>query len=193
MNCYKPKRNSIKRIKEMRANKRIPKEITNGLKSTQFKFMFDEEGVLGDPGDCYVLFKPEDGPYKAQEHVLRIRWRYGSGDTKYEYPNDPPNITFMTPIMHSNIGPTGAICLDILKKGNDPACKYSSMYGIEAFYNSIIGLLADPHPGSPLNGEAARVYNAYGKTPEYHKFLDEYYQSKLSDGHKKILESVMKK
>jgi ubiquitin-protein ligase len=162
----------------MRSNKRIPKEIANGLKSTQFKFVLDENGDWGPSGSCYLLFKPIDGPYKNQEHILRIQWIYGANDD-YQYPNDPPNITFMTPILHSNIGVTGIICLDILKKGNSDSCKYSPMYGIEAFYQSIVGLLLEPHPGSPLNGDAARIYNTMKDKPEYISILDNYYNTRI--------------
>jgi ubiquitin-protein ligase len=162
-----------------RVNKRIPKEIENGFKSKLFRFFYDEKGVLGEELACYVLFKPEDGPYKNQEHILQIKWRYGS-NTVYEYPDDPPHISFITPIMHSNIGVTGAICLDILKKGSEEnGCKYSPMYGIEAFYNSIIGLLICPTPSSPLNGEAARCYNENKNNPEYYSILDGYYHARI--------------
>ena len=61
-----------------RINKKIPKEIAKGLKSTDFKFYVDENKILSDtdgPNDvCYLLFKPEDGPYKNQTHVLRFQW-----------------------------------------------------------------------------------------------------------------------
>lgn len=129
-----------------RANKKIPKEINNGLKSTQYKFYYDEDGKYGDPQICYLMFTPEDGPYKNQKHILSVQWRYGSNE-KCEYPDDPPNIKFITPVMHSNIGVEGSICLDILKKGNpDHGCAYSPAYGIDAFYESIRLLLNVPTP-----------------------------------------------
>lgn len=163
-----------------RINKRIPKEIANGLKSTQYKFYYDEEGKLGDAATCYLLFQPEDGPYKNQKHILSIQWRYGANEVR-EYPDDPPNIRFITPVMHSNIGVQGSICLDILKKG-DPqhGCTYSPSYGIDAFYESIRLLLNVPTPNSPLNGEAAKLYNQKGNSDDYSTYLDDYYHARIS-------------
>jgi len=167
-----------------RANKKIPKEISNGLQSKQYKFFYDAEGVLGEREICYLMFKPEDGPYTNQTHILSIQWRYGTNE-KYEYPDDPPNIRFMTPVLHSNIGVQGNICLDILKKGTpENGCAYSPAYGIDAFFESIRLLLNVPTPSSPLNGEAAKLYNRLKDSPDYYKHLDDWYFSKLPSSQK---------
>ena len=69
-----------------------------------------------------------------------------------EYPNKAPNIKFINKIFHPNISYEGIICLDILKENWKP------IYSLRTILISIISLLSDPNPDSPLNGEAARLY-----------------------------------
>jgi ubiquitin-protein ligase len=53
---------------------------------------------------------------------------------------------------HPNIDMAGRICLDILKSNWSPALSIAKMI------LSIISLLSDPNPNSPLNGEAGQLY-----------------------------------
>jgi len=69
-----------------------------------------------------------------------------------EYPNKAPTMTFSNKIYHPNIGSNGVICLDILKD------KWTPVYTIRTIIMSIISLLSDPNPDSPLNGQAAQLY-----------------------------------
>jgi ubiquitin-protein ligase len=69
-----------------------------------------------------------------------------------EYPNRPPHMKFITKIYHPNIGSDGSICLDILKDNWRP------IYTLRTILMSIISLLSDPNPDSPLNGEAAKAF-----------------------------------
>lgn len=69
-----------------------------------------------------------------------------------EYPNKPPNIRFTNKIFHPNISNDGVICLDILKENWKP------IYTIRTIIMSIISLLSEPNPNSPLNGDAAKLY-----------------------------------
>lgn len=69
-----------------------------------------------------------------------------------EYPNRAPVLQFMNKIFHPNISPDGRICLDILSSNWKP------VYTLRTVLMSIMLLLSDPNPDSPLNGEAANLY-----------------------------------
>jgi ubiquitin-protein ligase len=69
-----------------------------------------------------------------------------------EYPNRPPTLQFINKIFHPNISSEGRICLDILSSNWKP------VYTLRTVLMSIMLLLSDPNPDSPLNGEAANLY-----------------------------------
>lgn len=148
-------------------NRRILKEIQKGLKSKEFKFTFKNK-------TGYLTFTVLDGYYKGQIHTLSIKFRYGS-NVKYIYPDHPPLVTFVTPIYHPNIDPKGAICLDVIKPE-----KWSSLYGLETIFNSIISLLNDPNVDSPFNKDAANDFSNLNQE-EYKKICQQYYQDNLSE------------
>jgi len=145
-------------------NKRILREIESGYKSNEFQFMLDADGQYGDKNICYLKFSVKTGTYSDQIHVLKIKFMYDDSQP-YVFPKDPPNVTFMTPIFHTNISETGAICLDIL---ND---KWSPFYGIETIFNSIICLLDDPNTNSPFNSLASKLYTQHINNIEAYKTI----------------------
>ncbi|OSX74935.1 hypothetical protein BU14_0260s0004 [Porphyra umbilicalis] len=69
------------------------------------------------------------------------------------YPLVPPSVTFVTPIFHPNCDPSGAICLDLLKDAWTPGLT------VRTLLISILSLLDAPNNASPLNGEAARLWD----------------------------------
>lgn len=70
-----------------------------------------------------------------------------------DYPLKPPKLRFTTPVWHPNFDEdSGAICLDILKSEWSPALS------VHKVLISVISLLNDPNPHSPLNGLAAQQY-----------------------------------
>lgn len=72
------------------------------------------------------------------------------------YPHAPPQIRFLTPIVHPNISlETGEICLDLLKDAWTPA--YSVAQTVRAIRD---GLLGYPEVDSPLNVDAAALLRA---------------------------------
>lgn len=69
-----------------------------------------------------------------------------------EYPNKAPTLQFINKIFHPNISSDGRICLDVLSSNWKP------VYTLRTILMSIMLLLSDPNPDSPLNGEAANLY-----------------------------------
>ncbi|KAK1972285.1 ubiquitin-conjugating enzyme [Colletotrichum eremochloae] len=69
------------------------------------------------------------------------------------YPYAPPTVLFTTPIYHPNFDFSGRICLDILKD------KWTPAYNIQTVLLSLQSLLGEPNNASPLNGEAAELWD----------------------------------
>ena len=69
-----------------------------------------------------------------------------------QYPYTAPTIKFVTPCYHPNVDSHGNICLDILKE------KWSALYDVRTILLSIQSLLAEPNNNSPLNVEAADMW-----------------------------------
>ena len=80
------------------------------------------------------------------------------------YPFEPPNIKFNTPIFHCNISKTGEICLNILKE------EWSPVLTVSKVLLSIMALLQEPNPEDPLVPDIAKQYikdkEIYNKTAE---------------------------
>jgi len=113
-----------------------------------------------DPTKWQVLFfGPNDSGY--QDGVFKLQIKFAN-----KYPFEPPHCFFDTKMYHPNIGSKGEICLDILKSNWSPALSTAKLV------LSIISLLNDPNPASPLNGDAAQLY--LNNKVEYNKKLEEY-------------------
>ena len=92
-----------------------------------------------------VIFGPDASPY--QGGVFKVRIQFPN-----DYPFRPPVVTFLTPIYHPNISPSGGICLDILKTQWSPALTIGKVL------LSILSLLTDANPNDPLVPEIAQIY-----------------------------------
>ena len=88
---------------------------------------------------------PDETPYEEIINNLQIK-------IPHDYPHKPPNMKFTTKLYHPNISVDGDICLDILKNNWKP------VYTLRTLLLSIMSLLSDPNPESPLNGDAAIMY-----------------------------------
>jgi len=90
----------------------------------------------------------------------------GVADTPYEgltfrlsfefpqnYPHKPPLVKFETPVFHPNVDQAGLICLDILKD------KWSPVYNVSSVLLSLQSLLGEPNNESPLNQQAAALWD----------------------------------
>ncbi|KAJ1879770.1 Ubiquitin-conjugating enzyme E2 C [Kickxella alabastrina] len=84
-----------------------------------------------------------------------------------DYPFTAPTITFDTPCWHPNVDERGNICLDILKE------KWSAVYNVQTILLSLQTLLGDPNPDSPLNGQAAQLWE---DQVEYKRVLLKHYK-----------------
>ena len=106
---------------------------------------------LKDPSDNLIwwasIIGPEGTPYHGFKLMLNIT-------LLNNYPFSPPQVSFTANIWHPNVGPSGNICLDILKDKWTPALKLSSVL------LSISSLLNDPYPASPLNVDAGMQYTS---------------------------------
>ncbi len=87
-------------------------------------------------------------------------------DISNNYPMNPPKLHFTTKIWHPNFDTDGEICLDILKHNWTPALS------IEKVLISVISLLNDPNPHSPLNFEAGQEY--IKNTKQYNEHVKEW-------------------
>lgn len=83
-----------------------------------------------------------------------------------DYPFKAPTVKFETPCFHPNVDQFGNICLDILKE------KWSSVYDVRAVLLSIQSLLGEPNNASPLNAQAAQLWD---NQDEYQKTLRKRY------------------
>lgn len=97
-----------------------------------------------------VLLGPQDSEY--EEGIFKLDVNFPN-----KYPFCPPDMKFTTKLFHPNISVDGRICLDILKDKWSPAL---SFYKILL---SLQSLLTDPNTSSPLNSEAAQLYNSNRK------------------------------
>jgi ubiquitin-conjugating enzyme E2 C len=68
------------------------------------------------------------------------------------YPYTAPVVTFETTCFHPNVDLAGNICLDILKD------KWSASYNVRTILLSIQSLLGEPNNDSPLNAQAAALW-----------------------------------
>lgn len=84
------------------------------------------------------------------------------------YPYTAPTIKFTSPMWHPNVDMSGNICLDILKE------KWSAVYNVQTILLSLQSLLGEPNNSSPLNAQAAQLYDS--NPEEYKRLLMERYQ-----------------
>ncbi|KAF2453472.1 ubiquitin-conjugating enzyme/RWD-like protein [Lineolata rhizophorae] len=125
--------------------KRLQTELMSLMMSTT-------PGISAFPNDGNLLewtgtiVGPEGTPYAGLSLKL-------SFDFPANYPYEPPTVLFKTPVYHPNIDFAGRICLDILKD------KWSAIYNVQSVLLSLQSLLGEPNNASPLNGQAAELWD----------------------------------
>ena len=82
-----------------------------------------------------------------------------------DYPNNPPEFQFTSPIYHPNIYKDGLVCISILHPPGDDEYGYENsaerwrpIHNIQSIALSIISLLSDPNTDSPANIEASKLW-----------------------------------
>eukprot|EP00055_Hartaetosiga_balthica_P002756 m.5157 g.5157 ORF g.5157 m.5157 type:complete len:164 (-) comp2348_c0_seq1:233-724(-) len=138
--------------------KRLMKEYKEMMKNPS-------PGVLAGPTDednyfqweAYIM-GPEDTPYEFGVFKAILSF-------PKDYPHNPPELKFVTPLFHPNIYKDGKVCISILHPpGDDPvgyelACeRWSPVQSIDKVLLSIISMLAEPNVDSPANIDAAKLY-----------------------------------
>ncbi len=106
-------------------------------------------GPAGDDLFVWVatLRGPEASVYQGGTFELTLNF-------PTDYPFKPPKVKFSTKVYHPNISSDGGICIDMLKESWSPALTVSKVL------MSILSVLTDPNPASPLNPEAGEAYTS---------------------------------
>ncbi|KAK9455340.1 ubiquitin-conjugating enzyme/RWD-like protein [Dipodascopsis uninucleata] len=84
------------------------------------------------------------------------------------YPYRAPIIRFVSPMWHPNVDMSGGICLDILKD------KWSAIYNVQTILLSLQSLLGEPNNASPLNAQAAELWDS--NPTEYKRLMMSHYK-----------------
>ncbi|XP_071736215.1 ubiquitin-conjugating enzyme E2 20-like [Rutidosis leptorrhynchoides] len=128
--------------------------------------MSGESGISAFPKDdnimCWrgTILGSKDTVFEGTEYKLSLTF-------PNDYPFKPPNVKFQTGCFHPNVDVFGNICLDILQD------KWSSAYDVRTILISIQSLLGEPNTSSPLNSQAAALWN---NQQEYRKMVEKLYK-----------------
>ena len=129
------------------------KQAASRLQKELMEFMMSGvEGVSAFP-DNDNLFQwvgtiqgAANSAYEGLEFQLVLKF-------PQNYPFEPPVVTFTTPCFHPNVDGHGNICLDILKES------WSAIYTASQILLSLQSLLDNPNNQSPLNNQAASLWD----------------------------------
>ena len=109
-----------------------------------------------------LLTRPPPGPQAYEGLTYKLSLAFPN-----DYPFKAPTVKFETPCFHPNVDQFGNICLDILKE------KWSAVYNVRTILLSIQSLLGEPNNASPLNAQAAQMWE---NQTEYKKVLHKKYK-----------------
>ena len=123
-----------------------------------FTCSFDKNNIFR--WEC-VIKGPQDTPYEGGIFPATLVF-------PKNFPMNPPEMTFNVAMFHPNIKKeTGEVCISTLHtpgvddhNEQEQACeRWLPVHTVESIILSVISLLNSPNPQSPLNVEAARLYN----------------------------------
>lgn len=126
------------------AKRRLLKDFASVQKSTS-------DGLFAQPLEddlltwVAIIMGPENTPFENATFSLILTF-------DEEYPQHPPEVTFLSEVFHPNVYPNGDLCLDILKN------RWSPSYDVQSVLLSVQSLLNDPNTKSPANPEASKLY-----------------------------------
>ncbi|XP_038076258.1 probable ubiquitin-conjugating enzyme E2 C [Patiria miniata] len=142
-------------------------KVTNRLNQELMQLMMSPpKGISAFPdGDNIFSWKATvegspDSMYEGLNYKLSMTF-----PPNYSY--SAPTVKFLTPCFHPNVDTEGNICLDILKE------EWIPTYTVSSILLSIQGLLAAPNVDSPLNLQAAQLWE---NPAAFRKTLHEKYQ-----------------
>ena len=92
-----------------------------------------------------TIIGPSGTPY--ENLTLKLTLSYPP-----DYPFQPPEVLFKTPVYHPNVDMSGRICLDILKDA------WSPVLTLKSTLISLQSLLCSPEPNDPQDAEVAKHY-----------------------------------
>ena len=104
-----------------------------------------------------VVFEgPEDTLYEGGYFRAQLKF-------PDSYPNNPPEMTFLSKMWHPNVYPDGKVCISILHSPGTDAFnsmetaeeRWRPILGVEAILISVISMLNDPNIDSPANLDAS--------------------------------------
>ncbi|KXT15237.1 hypothetical protein AC579_1366 [Pseudocercospora musae] len=152
-------------INQAKAGSSAPRPMNNGnvVKRLQSELMTlmtsPTTGISAFPSNTDItkwnatMVGPSGTPYESLN--LKLTLSYPNN-----YPYAPPEVLFKTPIYHPNVDFSGRICLDILKPGGEnKEGAWSAVLNTGSVLLSIQSLLGEPNNSSPLNGEAATLWD----------------------------------
>jgi len=129
----------------------VAKRLSNELMTLM---MSASPGISAFPksdGNLFEWVGTIEGPAETIYAGLTFRI---SVSFPHNYPYVAPAIKFDTPCFHPNVDITGgSICLDILQD------KWSAVYSVHTILLSLQSLLGEPNNASPLNPDAASLWN----------------------------------
>ena len=92
-----------------------------------------------------LLVGPQGTPYEGGVYLLYAKF-------PVNYPQNPPEIRFVTSIYHCNVNGHGKICHSVLDRN------YISDMSIRQIFDCLFGLLLEPEPDDPLDSALAEEY-----------------------------------
>lgn len=113
---------------------------------------FKNDGIFAQPLEddimtwTAIIMGPEKTPFEGGTFSLVLTF-------DENYPQHPPEVSFISEIFHPNVYPNGDLCLDILKS------RWSPSFDVMSVLLSIQSLFHDPNTKSPANVEAAKLYD----------------------------------
>jgi len=120
---------------------RVAKEMLDETRQRERNGWYTFAPIVDSAMDKFLgtIRGPPDTPYQGGIFHIRI-------NITDKYPFIPPQVWFLTRILHPNVDAHGAICLDILGK------TWSVGYTMRTLLLSIASLLDDPNWDEPVGG-----------------------------------------
>jgi ubiquitin-conjugating enzyme E2 G2 len=152
--------------------KRILNNVKEVLNSKEYRAVL---AVPNDINTIWVCFEGLKGFYR-EKYVIEIK--LATKDLTRNYPLTPPNVKFLTPILHTNVSGQ-SICVSILHgKSDTNPLGWTEACNLAGVVQAILTLLEEPNVDSAFNTEASEKWiecNNGKDIDKYIKYVNEYY------------------